>query len=65
MTYPHEPRVVTSYDPPPIPYRTMDWSAWDDKLGADSSPIGRGATEAEAIADFYDQWLEEYGTTFT
>lgn len=31
------------------------WAAWDDRLGADSSPIGRGATEEAAIADLLDQ----------
>lgn len=41
------PRIVTS----------CDWtgcSAWDDRYGADSSPIGRGDTEAEAREDL--QW---------
>jgi hypothetical protein len=27
------------------------WRAWDDRLGADASPYGQGATEAEAIDD--------------
>ena len=47
-------KIVTAYDCPPIPYRGADWLAWDDNLGADASPIGRGKTEAEAIADFWD-----------
>jgi len=47
--------LVTSYECPPIPYRGADWAAWDDRLGADSSPIGRGATEQEAIADLMEQ----------
>lgn len=34
------------------------WLAWDDQLGADTSPIGWGATEAEAIADL-GQLLED------
>ena len=27
------------------------WQAWDDRLGADTSPIGDGPTEADAIDD--------------
>lgn len=43
-------KIVTKYDPPPIPFRDCDWSAvYDDyDLG---SPIGHGATEADAIED--------------
>jgi len=47
--------VVTSFECPPIPYRGADWSAWDDRLGADSSLIGRGSTEEEAIEDLLEQ----------
>lgn len=42
------PRIVTS---------SIDmhgytiWQAWDDRLGADTSPIGDGPTEVDAIAD--------------
>ena len=50
-----QPRIMTSYAPPPIPWRSFDWSAWDDRLGADASAIGHGATEDAAIADFMDQ----------
>lgn len=53
-----KPKIRTSYDFPPIPMRQFDWSAWDDNLGADCSPIGRGATEAQAIADFMEQMEE-------
>lgn len=41
------------------------WQAWDDNLGADSSPIGEGRTEAEAIADLMemlDEPTENVGT---
>ena len=31
------------------------WQAWDDDMGADTSPIGTGRTEAEAIEDL--QWM--------
>lgn len=60
--------IHTSYDHPPIPIRTMDWSATLDGYdpgepdengtyhGGDA--IGRGATEKEAIADLKAQ-LEE------
>lgn len=27
------------------------WTAWDDRLGADTSPRGDGPTEADAIDD--------------
>ena len=42
------PRIMTSHD-------CSGWSAWDDRYGADTSPIGRGDTEAEAINDLRDQ----------
>lgn len=50
-------RVITSYDPPPIPMRNHDWSAVDDETygGEESDPIGYGATEIEAIRDLLDQ----------
>ena len=41
-------RIVTSHVsgmPWPI------WQAWDDRFGADASPIGSGPTESDAIAD--------------
>lgn len=43
-------KIITKYDPPPIPWRGADWSATfgDYDLG---DLIGMGATEAEAIAD--------------
>lgn len=42
-------KIRTSYDFPPIPLRQFDWVAWDDNLGADCSPIGRGRTKQEAL----------------
>lgn len=52
-------KIVTRYDPPPIPVRDFDWSAVTDSYeGGD--PIGRGRTEAQAIADLQEQ-LEELG----
>jgi len=57
-------KIVTSYDYPPIPDRSMDWSAIDSDTydGTEDDPnrgmIGRGPTEAEAIADLM-QLLED------
>lgn len=52
-------RIRTSHEFPPILDRRFDWSAIDDDTydGADDSscPIGRGATEQEAIDDLLDQ----------
>lgn len=43
-------KIITKYDPPPIPLRDSDWTAvrdgWD--LG---DHIGMGETESAAIAD--------------
>jgi len=60
-------KITTSYDFPPIPDRSMDWSAIDsDTYDCDADqdgffslgPVGHGATEAEAIADLLEQ-IEE------
>ena len=40
--------IITSGFPTPW---GQHWQAWDDRLGADTSPIGNGNTEAAAIAD--------------
>lgn len=57
-------RISTNFEYPPIPVRNMDWSAVDsntydcdcDQDGFFTScPIGRGATEEEAIADLLQQ----------
>ena len=48
------PRIVTSVIHGPWTV----WQAWDDRLGADTSLIGVGDTEAEAIEDFKRQ-IEE------
>lgn len=45
-----EPRIVTSYTYPVAPFPGF-FQAWDDRLGADASPHGTGATEQEAIED--------------
>lgn len=59
-------KIVTEFVYPPIPMRQFDWSAIDadtydgaDDAGGKARCIGRGATEAEAIADLMEQ-LEEF-----
>jgi hypothetical protein len=52
------PGIVTSFDYPPIPIRSMDWSAHrEDYDGAEDShcPIGHGRTVFLAIADLLEQ----------
>jgi hypothetical protein len=62
-------KIVTNFDYPPIPFRQFDWSAvdsdtydadYDYELGQHVSkcPVGRGATEIEAIRDLLDQMEE-------
>jgi len=48
------PRVVTERDQ----LGANIWRAWDDRLGADTSPYGYGATETEAVEDLKRQ-IEE------
>lgn len=43
--------IITNFDMPPIPERHWDWSAYIDPEG----PIGRGPTEAAAVADLFCQ----------
>ncbi len=60
--------IVTSFDYPPIPVRSFDWSAVTHDYDCDcdqdgyfsTCPVGHGATEQEAIADLLAQ-LEEQG----
>jgi len=51
--------VKTFYDPKPIPDHRFDWSAIGPDYDYDS-PIGYGATEAEAIDDLYEMILLRY-----
>ena len=57
-------KVRTTHEFPPIPVRDMDWSAVDDDtydVDCDQDgffsncPVGRGATEQEAIDDLMAQ----------
>ena len=47
-------KIITNFDYPPIPIRTMDWSAHLDGYEP-GDPVGNGATEDEAIADLVEQ----------
>lgn len=47
--------IKTHYDFPPIPLRSLDWSAIDDDTYEPGGNVGRGATEAEAIQDLLEQ----------
>lgn len=56
-------KIHTSFDYPPIPVRSFDWSAVTDDYDCDcdqdgffsTSPIGYGPTEAAAIADLLEE----------
>jgi hypothetical protein len=41
-------KIITRYDPKPIPDRQFDWSAWED--GGNENMVGCGTTK-EAIID--------------
>lgn len=51
--------IITRFDPPPIPIKNSDWVATTDSYEPED-PVGRGATEQEAIDDLLDQlaWAE-------
>lgn len=59
-------KIHTSFDYPPIPVRSFDWSAVTDDYDCDcdqdgffsTSPVGHGATEQDAITDLLEQ-IEE------
>lgn len=51
-------KITTSFDNPPIGTRNCDWSAVTDNYDGSpecNDPIGRGATESEAIIDLLSQ----------
>lgn len=64
-------KIVTHFEYPPIPIRSMDWSAVLD--GYDGAPdasgpqtfIGRGPTELSAVADLLDQLRDHEESTAT
>jgi hypothetical protein len=49
-----EPRIITRYDPPPIPTNAFNWVATEEDYDL-GRPVGYGASEAEAIRDLLDQ----------
>ena len=52
--------IKVSFDYPPIPIRSFDWSAYvDDTYDGPGCPLGHGPTEAAAISDLYDQMEDE------
>lgn len=42
---------------PPIPDRRFDWVVFADPEGI----VGRGETESEALANFWEQWEDRHG----
>ncbi len=52
-------KIVTKHIFPPIPTRMVDWSAHYDGE-EEAGNYGWGATEAEAIADFVENYQEEH-----
>lgn len=53
-------KIVTSNPFPPIPIRQFDWCAYYDG-DEETGRYGYGATEAEAIADFKTNIVDEKG----
>lgn len=51
-------KIRTEHVYPPIPARTMDWSAVTDDYDA-GHPIGWGRTEQDAITDLMEQLSDE------
>lgn len=52
------PRIVTHYINPPIPMRQFDWCAYVDG-DEESQRYGYGRTEAEAINDLVNTYLQQ------
>ena len=52
--------IQTDFVHPPIPDRRCDWQAIDaDTHDGESGPVGRGRTEAEAVADLMEQIADQ------
>lgn len=55
-------KIRTSHDYPPVPFRNADWSAIDEDTydggEEDNCPVGRGATEQDAINDLVQQMVD-------
>jgi hypothetical protein len=52
-------KIVTHSSFPPIPVRQFDWCAYIDG-DEEAGRYGHGPTEAEAIADFIENWADDY-----
>lgn len=52
-------KIVTDHQYPPIPYRNMDWVAFEDGKEEDGI-YGYGKTEQEAIDDLLDNLEQQY-----
>jgi len=50
-------KIITKNEPPPIPMRQYDWSAFGEDWDLDD-PIGYGKTEQEAIKDLKEKEIE-------
>jgi len=50
------PKIATNYDYPPIPIRSMDWSAWYEGEEDEQMDVGTGPTEAAAILDLIENY---------
>ena len=55
-----DPLILVQFDPPPIPLRQFDWSAWREGM-EEEGPYGYGASEEEARADLAEQLESEWG----
>jgi len=54
------PAIRTDFVNPPVAVRRFDWSATVTGYGGEpAEPIGRGATEAEAVRDLLEQIEDE------
>lgn len=51
--------IKVTYDPPPIPIRSHDWSAWVDGY-EELGPFGRGSTISASVFHLYSQ-MPHYG----
>lgn len=52
-------KIITHYNPPPIPIRSHDWVATLDDYEP-GAPVGYGQTSAEAIEDLKLQLEDDY-----
>lgn len=53
-------KIITEYVHPPIPIRTMDWSAASDNYEP-GAPLEYAATEKEAVENLLDNYCKDRG----